>query len=506
MVDDQRTVSLSSTSTKSFNRFKLAPLNVSKFTLDDTDSLYSPSEKSASFDESEDNDSNIVAAGRLSEEVYSSNLPWWRAAVRSKLVRCVEWESGVLARVQERVRTPWLDAYFVYTSTLGTHTFFMCFIPAFFFFGYDELGRGLVYALGLGVYSASFLKDLACSPRPYAPPVTRLTIGLHHLEYGFPSTHTTNGVSMALFLLAHAHSLLSSETIGPQAFAACTSLLIFYVFSIVGGRLYTGMHGFVDCAVGFTLGTAIWAVQWAVMPAVERWIVSSGWRGPPVTIALCLLSVNQHPQPVDDCPCFEDAIAFISVMLGVLLGKWFSSLYPMFDVSTFVPLAYSPLSDFTSIATFFGMSLVKLSTGILTIFAFRLLAKPFLHAVLPPLFRCLAKSVRLPNRRHYTPATEYVHGPHNDLRPIPSVMDLDMAVGEVGGDGEGVASARRDVRSSTVAIKRKGLGAGLKAGNGIGNEKIQAVYEGEKAVTFSEANEGGIDVSDVVKRYDAVGA
>lgn len=32
--------------------------------------------------------------------------------------------------------------------------------------------------------------------------------------------------------------------------------------------------------------------------------------------------INQHPQPVDDCPCFEDSIAFVSSILGVLLGKW----------------------------------------------------------------------------------------------------------------------------------------------------------------------------------------
>jgi hypothetical protein len=35
-----------------------------------------------------------------------------------------------------------------------------------------------------------------------------------------------------------------------------------------------------------------------------------------------LLAVNQHPQPVDDCPCFEDAIAFVSVVLGSLVAKW----------------------------------------------------------------------------------------------------------------------------------------------------------------------------------------
>lgn len=44
----------------------------------------------------------IVPAGRLPEEVYTSTLNWWRAAVRRRLVRIVEWESGVLAKVQVR--------------------------------------------------------------------------------------------------------------------------------------------------------------------------------------------------------------------------------------------------------------------------------------------------------------------------------------------------------------------------------------------------------------------
>ena len=37
--------------------------------------------------------------------------------------------------------------------------------------------------------------------------------------------------------------------------------------------------------------------------------------------------VNQHPQPVDDCPCFEDAIAFVSVVLGSLLARWHATQY-----------------------------------------------------------------------------------------------------------------------------------------------------------------------------------
>jgi len=39
----------------------------------------------------------------------------------------------------------------------------------------------------------------------------------------------------------------------------------------------------------------------------------------PLTVTLfCLLFVNRHSSPVDDCPCFEDDIAFISVILGII--------------------------------------------------------------------------------------------------------------------------------------------------------------------------------------------
>ena len=110
-------------------------------------------------------------AGRLPEEVYANTFPWWRAALRRKCVAVVEWESEVIAKwqvrpsppffagpndvggerahcsslshfTQARFRSPWLDTYFLQTSMLGTHTFFLVFLPVFFFFGYDELGTG----------------------------------------------------------------------------------------------------------------------------------------------------------------------------------------------------------------------------------------------------------------------------------------------------------------------------------------------------------------------------
>lgn len=48
-------------------------------------------------------------------------------------------------------------------------------LPALLFFGYQDATRALLFVLALGVYVSSVLKDLMCSPRPFAPPVTRLS-------------------------------------------------------------------------------------------------------------------------------------------------------------------------------------------------------------------------------------------------------------------------------------------------------------------------------------------
>ncbi|KAK0478779.1 hypothetical protein IW261DRAFT_1564852 [Armillaria novae-zelandiae] len=134
---------------------------------------------------------------------YAKALAPWRCAIRTKLVECVKSESKAVACLQRTIRTPWLDTYFVYTSYLGTDSFFLLVLPTFFFFGYDDFGRGLLMILALGGYASSSCKDLFCSPRPFSPPVTRLTLRDHHLEYGFPSTHTTQSSSIAFYFLLY---------------------------------------------------------------------------------------------------------------------------------------------------------------------------------------------------------------------------------------------------------------------------------------------------------------
>jgi hypothetical protein len=63
-----------------------------------------------------------------------------------------------------------------------------------------------------------------------------------------------------------------------------------------------------------------------------------------IMIPLTLGLVHYHPEPIEDCPCFEDAIAMLSVILGIFIGHWYAAnhyagVYPadLRDLWTFGP-------------------------------------------------------------------------------------------------------------------------------------------------------------------------
>ncbi|KAG1833654.1 PAP2 superfamily-domain-containing protein [Suillus subalutaceus] len=423
-------------------------------------------------------------------DVYETELPWWRATIRARILSSVKRESLILARMQERIRHPWLDLYFLYSSTLGTQTFFMIGLPLAFFFGYEEFGRGLVIVLASGVYIVSFLKDLICSPRPLAPPVTRLTIGMHHLEYGFPSTHSANSVSMALFIFGYVRSAyIQSNAISSSIYYGSCVILVIYAVTIVFGRLYTAMHSFTDCAVGVFLGVVIWGAYVIMKETFGNWLATAHWIVPLTMIPICLLLVHYHPHPVDDCPCFEDAIAFASVFLGIALCRWHSVRSGIDErfLSSVMPGPQGTVWTWEDTASWWALACAKVTVGILAIFVWRILAKSLLHLVLPPLFRLLASSFDLPHRRFYTPATDYQHMPvESSLRPIPSVIDLPgvLAVSTI---------RERSALGRTSEVKRRGVKSndGSPSANGEN-------YSGSEL-----ENSNGPSQRKEVKHYDA---
>ncbi len=282
------------------------------------------------------------------------------------------------------------------------------------------------------------------------------------------------------------------------------------------------MHSFTDCVVGVVLGAGLWWTHTS-FPGIpvkvpytsttvffarglgagkwmDDWVQSGGWEVPLILISVCLLAVNQHPQPVDDCPCFEDAIAFGSVVLGLLVGSWgvsFTSLSErravvmpgsgwVFDQTLATWIAVE--RGWQDVCLWWGVAALKMVVGILAIFAWRILAKSALHITLPPLYRLLSKSFRLPNRRFYTPATDYKNVPsefahEGGLRPIPSVIDLPGSVEMEMGEG----SAFSYPTNGTRAVKMRN-----------GNEKVRFA-NGKGAVEREQEKE------DEVKHYDADG-
>lgn len=67
-----------------------------------------------------------------------------------------------------------------------------------------------------------------------------------------PSTHTANSISVALFL----YLLIAEGEHGLSVLALflVNSLIALYAGSVMLGRVYCGMHSFLDCAAGAALG------------------------------------------------------------------------------------------------------------------------------------------------------------------------------------------------------------------------------------------------------------
>lgn len=178
-----------------------------------------------------------------------------------------------------------------------------------------------------------------------------------------------------------------------------------------------------DCLAGTVLGTAIWYAYYRMTPALLAFLTKGSIGGsaselgsshrhlkckflvPSFIVPICLFLVSVHPEPVDDCPCFEDAIAFVATSAGCCLGQWTASLYKFQILST---LGLAPFSqdtvegDFAKIGIWLAAAIAKIALGISVIFLWRLLAKRFLYTILPPLFKLFQPIISLPRKGYET--------------------------------------------------------------------------------------------------------
>jgi len=251
----------------------------------------------------------------------------------------------------------------------------------------------MVHILASGVFFSGFVKDLLCLPRPLSPPLQRITMsGSAALEYGFPSTHSTNAVSVAVYALLALND--PSSTVSPTMKLSLEILSYAYATSIIVGRVYCGMHGFFDVVIGSLLGAMISVLQFMFIEDLDNLIQDGSVKALSIVILIICVLVRIHPEPADDCPCFDDSVAFAGVLCGVELGNFHYARSPLSwntPVPATVPFQLEVLG--------WPKTILRILLGVSCIVAWRGIMKPTLLKALPPVFRIVEElGLSLPRR------------------------------------------------------------------------------------------------------------
>ncbi|TVY58639.1 Dihydrosphingosine 1-phosphate phosphatase [Lachnellula suecica] len=296
----------------------------------------------------------------------------------------------------------------------------------------------MVHILASGVFFTGMLKDFFSLPRPLSPPLHRITMsGSAALEYGFPSTHSANAVSVAVYALYAIHSPDSQLQATTKTIIEVVSYS--YAISIILGRLYCGMHGFIDVIVGSIMGALISVVECTYGSDIDRYLHSSSWVAPATVALVIIVLIRIHPEPADDCPCFDDSISFAGVYIGIELGGWHYAVGNWawdFPVSATVPFDLEHMGWPTVVA--------RVLAGVLVIFAWREVMKPTLLKTLPHLFRVIENYGFILPRKFFMPASEY--------KMIPSRLKVDNVMPSVSDLPGLLTSIRHPGRGRSVSV------------------------------------------------------
>lgn len=299
-------------------------------------------------------------------------------------------------------------------------------------------GCRMVHILASGVLFTGFMKDFFSLPRPLSPPLQRITMsGSAALEYGFPSTHSANAVSVAVYALFTLHS--PECQLQDSTKLILEGLSYFYAFSIILGRLYCGMHGFLDVIIGSILGAAISAFECIYGAQIDRYLHGSSWGAAATVVLVIIVLIRVHPEPADDCPCFDDSVSFAGVMIGIELGGWH---YAAGNWAWNVPVAGTVPFDLEHLG--WSVAIARLVVGVLVIFAWREVMKPALLKFLPHLFRVIEKYGFILPRKFFMPASEY--------KKIPSRLKVDNVMPSVSDLPGLLTSIRHPGRGRSVSV------------------------------------------------------
>lgn len=350
--------------------------------------------------------------GNNSPHHYAA-LPPYRFHLRQSLLPLVRKETEILYQIQTKLRHPWADYYFAWTANLASHTFYVIMLPASNWFGSASLARDLVYVLGLGIYITGNLKDFLCLPRPRSPPLHRITMSSYTAqEYGFPSSHSANATAVSLLLV---DKILKIDGMAPGTKVAVLVAIGFYYLSLIFGRIYCGMHGFFDVFTGSAVGLSLYLFRSKFGAIWDEFFLLNnnfGYFTPAVVWGFYLLLIHIHFEPIDNCPCFDDSVAFIGVLIGLDISHWLAKITLYFQLLSVNPLPNPIIIDYDYDKIGLVNTVLRVVMGITLVVAWQTLSKPIVFTILPPIYKFVG--VYLP-RRNYT-ATAFLEKSNRHIR------------------------------------------------------------------------------------------
>src|ERR1700753_313949 len=82
------------------------------------------------------------------------------------------------------------------------------------------------------------------------------------------------------------------------------------------------MHGFTDVIAGSALGALLAFCELQFGAKHSDWVANGSIMNPLIIALIVLIIVRLHPEPADNCPCFDDSVAFSGVLIGVNFAQW----------------------------------------------------------------------------------------------------------------------------------------------------------------------------------------
>lgn len=316
--------------------------------------------------------------GNHDPDHFKPHMSKFRFACRQKLLEVIEMThaEGIILWIQEHLRNKPTDVFFASTAIMGSHTFYVVMLPIPRWTGFSAITRDLVYILGYSIYLSGHLKDYWCLPRPKSPPVHRITLSDYTTkEYGAPSSHTANATGVSMLILWYISQIKLDDESNRGIFYLLAAV---YFFILTFGRLYCGMHGILDLSSGIVIGIVCCALRVYTHEYLhyDEFTIGSGLWYPLFSIVHGAILLKLHARPIDACPCIEDSVAFIGVIMGLECSDW---LYPrLFNTPSYeMPFNFARIGITGTIA--------RIVIGVIAVLIWKELGKKVIYWILTKL-------------------------------------------------------------------------------------------------------------------------